>query len=123
MNIVRMATPEEVETIRENSDLDPTCAVLALTTQAGTPLVVSRVAREIDPMHFPATMNHRQRFMFIRDIENILWGQGVTNYYFNILADDEHKDWRDVVTNWGAEQVSPAPMIRYKRTLIDVHSK
>jgi hypothetical protein len=116
MNLIRLATSEEVETIRENSDLDPTCAILALTTQAGTPLVVSRVAREIDPMHFPAQMSYRQRFMFIRDIENILWGQGCERYYFNINAED--KEWRDVVKNWGAEQVSPEPIIRYKRTLV-----
>jgi hypothetical protein len=122
MNLLRLATPTEVETIRENSDLDQTCAVLALTTQAGTPLAVSRIAREIDPMHFPAQMNHRQRFMFIRDIETLLWGQGVASYYFNITADDEHQEWRDVVKNWGAEEVSSSPMIRYKRTLVETKS-
>jgi hypothetical protein len=117
MNLLRLATEAEVETIKENSDLDPTCVILALTTQVGSPLAVRRVSCEIDPMHFPAQMNFRQRFMFIRDIENMLWGQGIERYYFNINAEDE--EWRTVVKNWGAEEVSEKPVIRYKRTLVE----
>jgi hypothetical protein len=53
--------------------------------------------------------------MFVRDLETVMAAQGVKYYYFNVAADDEQ--WQSVVKNWGAEQVSIEPELRFKRTL------
>lgn len=115
MNRVRLATTEEVESIRDKSDLDTGDVVFALDTQKGTGLAVRKLCMEIDPM-FPAPdWDTRLRSMFTRDLETVLFAQNVPCYYFNVLASDT--DWQHVVETWGAEKVSPEPMIRYKRTL------
>ena len=115
MNRIRLATTEEVESIKDKSDLDTGDIVFALDTHKGTGLAVRRVCTEIDPM-FPAPdWDTRMRAMFTRDLESVLWAQGGTHYYFNIDAED--KDWQLVAETWGASKVSPVPMIRYKRTL------
>lgn len=110
-----MATPEEVEKIRETSDLDPTCAVLALDTQAGTALAVVRAPIEVDPVYFPEGFTDKLKVFFIRDIETYLSAKGFTSYYFNI--DSNEQEWIDVVKNWGAEVVSKGSEIRFKQTL------
>lgn len=115
MQRIRLATPEEVESIKDKSDLDSGCVVFALDTQAGTGLAVRRVCTEIDPMIPAPDWDTKLRAMFTRDLETILWGQGGGSYYFNIDAED--KKWQHVVKTWGAEQVSVTPVLRFKRTL------
>lgn len=114
MNLVRLATAEEVESIKSVADLDVGCNVYALDTQAGVGLAVRRVCNEIDPMVTPG-WNSRQRSLFIRDLENGMKFQGVSHYYFNV--DPADTTWIDFVKGWGAEQVSPEPYLRFKRTL------
>ena len=89
MERLRLATETEIETIKEGSDLDPTCVVLALNTQAGTPLAVVRMAIEVDPVHFPVDFPDRLKATFLRDIETYLSAKGVANYFFNVDANDE----------------------------------
>jgi len=115
MNRVRLATAEEVESIKDKSDLDQGDVVFALDTQKGTGLAVRRLCTEIDPL-FPAPdWDLKLRAMFIRDLETSLWSNGGTHYYFNIDADD--KDWKHNVETWGASQVSPKPVLRFKKVL------
>jgi hypothetical protein len=115
MKRLRLATPEEIDAIRDNSDLDPTCIVLGLDTAQGVPLAVVRVATEVDPIHFPKELPDRMKAMFVRDIETFLSAKGVPTYYFNIVATDEA--WINIVKAWGVEQISKEPELRFKRTL------
>lgn len=116
MNRVRLATEAEVDSIKETTDLEnDTCLVYALDTQKGTPIAVRRLCVEIDPLVSPPDFGIKLKSLFIRDLETILWGQGVRSYYFNIDATD--LEWQDYVKHWGAEQVSGIPMLRFKRTL------
>ena len=115
MNRVRLATQEEVEKIKPVSDLDEHCVVFSLDAHNGTGVAVRRICQEIDPMVCPDEWNTKLRAMFVRDLETVMAAQGVKCYYFNVAAADEQ--WQSVVKNWGAEQVSIAPVLRFKRTL------
>jgi len=115
MNRIRLATPEEVESIKDKCDLDATCVVLALDTQRGTAFGVQRVATEIDPIIVPDNWDNRARVIFWRDLETVVWSQGAKSYYFNVHEAD--KSWIEVMKNWGAEQVSTAPEFRFKKVL------
>jgi len=115
MNRVRLATKEEIESIKPVSDLDLGCTVMALNSQVGTGLAVRRICNEIDPLVAPEAWSTRLKSIFVRDLEHIMLGQGVTHYYFNVDATD--KEWQEVVKSWGAEQVSQVPMLRFKVTL------
>lgn len=115
MKRLRLATPEEVEGIRETSDLDPSCIVLALDTQAGTAMAVVRMPVEVDPVYFPAEFSDKLKVFFIRDIETYLSAKGATSYYFNVHAEDEK--WIENIKSWGCEQVSETSEIRFKQKL------
>lgn len=115
MNRIRLATVEEVESIKDKSDLDDGCVVFALDTQKGVGLAVRRICTEIDPMVPAPNWDTKLRAMFTRDLETLHWGQGGKTYYFNVLASDTN--WQHVVETWGAERLSPEPVIRFKRTL------
>lgn len=120
MNRIRLASVEEVESIKDQSDLDTGDVVFALDTQKGIGLAVRRLCTEIDPMIPAPNWDTKLRAMFTRDLETVLWGQGGTHYYFNVDAED--KDWQHVVKTWGATLVSPKPVLRYKR-VINEHAK
>ena len=116
MNRVRLATEAEIESIKETTDLEAgACLVYALDTQKGVPLAVRRLCTEIDPMVVPSEFGTKLKSLFIRDLETLLWSQGVVSYYFNVDANDT--EWQEYVKHWGAEQVSAIPMLRFKRTL------
>lgn len=115
MKRLRVATTEEIDSIRLTSDLDPTCIVLALDTPNGTVLSVVRTALEVDPVYFPEGFPDRFKLFFMRDIETFLSAKGALSYYFNVKAEDEQ--WQSVIKNFGAEQVSPQAEIRFKKML------
>lgn len=115
MNHLRLATPEEIEVIKSESDLDATCKVLALDTAIGTAKAVLRVAVEVDPAYYPEGFGVKQIAMFTHDIENYLWAQNVAAYYFNVNPADEK--WVSIVKSWGCEQVSKQPDLRFKKVL------
>ena len=115
MNRIRLAKPEEIDKIKEHSDIDAGCSVLALDTHLGTGLAVRRVCEEIDPLVCPEEWNTKLRAVFIRDIETVMAAQGIPHYYFNVLVEDEK--WQEVIKTWGAEQLSTAPEYRFKRVL------
>lgn len=115
--LLRAAKKEEIEKIAPQADLDPTCLVIALDSPKGTILAVLRVATEVDPAFFPEGCDTRQKLLFMRDIENFLIGRGVAQYYFNLHADEASVDYRSAVEKWGAQPVSTAPDIRFKKQL------
>ena|SRR5258708_3360025 len=115
MNRIRLASSEEVDSIKGQGDLDDGCVVFALDTQKGIGFAVRRICTEIDPMIPGAEWDTKLRAMFTRDLETILFAQGGKTYYFDVDAEDEA--WQHVVKTWGAERVSVKPVIRFKRTL------
>jgi hypothetical protein len=115
MKRLRIATEAEIEAIREGSDLDATCQIVALDTQAGTPIGVIRLAVEVDPVYFPPDFPDRLKYIFIRDIETHLAAKGVLKYYFQMRPEDI--EWQEVAKSWGAIQQSPAPELRFGKTL------
>jgi hypothetical protein len=117
MKRIRVATAEEVESIKGVSDLDPSCIILALETNSGTPLAVVRTAIEVDPVHFPPDFPDRLKMVFMRDVETVLAAKGVDHYYFNILNTPETETYRDTMVHWGATPVSEAPETRFKKVL------
>lgn len=115
MHRIRLATDEEVNSIKDKSDLDVGCTVYSLKTQKGTGIAVRRLCIEIDPLVTPEEWDVKLKGMMIRDLETVLEAQGATHYYFNVDAEDTK--WQHNVETWGAEKVSAVPMIRYKVTL------
>ena len=115
MKRIRLATPEEIESIKAEADIDIGCVVYALDTAKGTGLAVRRVCNEIDPMISPEGWEPRHRLLFSRDIETVLAAQGITHYYFNVDANEEN--WINSLKAWGAESQSKSPEIRMKKVL------
>lgn len=117
MNRLRIAKPEEVEKIKDASDLAPGAYVLALDTNQGTILGVVRPVVEVDPVHFPEGMQDKLKYLFIRDVETHLEAKGAPAYYFNVVAAPENEQYMKTVEHFGAEKVSKAPEIRFKKPL------
>lgn len=117
MNRLRLATEEEIAKIKDTSDLGPTCYVLALDTQQGTILGVVRMPVEVDPVYFPEGLSDKLKLFFMRDIETHLSAKGAMSYYFNIVASEENQAWIDTAKNFGAQQVSKVPELRFMKPL------
>lgn len=116
MNRIRLATVEEIETIKAIGDLDATSMVLALTTEQGVPLAVVRTVVEVDPVVYPEGFNNRLKLVFQRDIETVLAAKGVGRYYFNVHA--SNTSMLEVgIKNLGATQVSKEPELRFVKAL------
>lgn len=112
---IRVATPEEVEVIRAASDITPRTAVYAFdNAKTGKPdLAVVRQTVEIDPIYCESGTS--RKVAFIWGLQNILRSYGATEYYFNISPEDE--EYKANIEKWGAEQISKAPEIRFKKVL------
>lgn len=114
INRIRVATPEEVETVVKSGD-SREGTVLALTTPEGTPLAVIRTVVEVDPIFFPEKLSDRMKAMFIRDIETVLAAQGVSKYYFNVHSSNEKMV--NYSTHYGAFKLSTEPEFRFVKAL------
>jgi hypothetical protein len=112
MDAIRYATPEEIESIKETSDLTSATAVV---TFGGKDFGVLRIANELDPIHFHEDTTDKRKLFFLTNIETALRLQGIKEIYFNIRADDEA--WLSIAKHWGAEAVSKVPEIRFKKVL------
>lgn len=111
MDIIRIATPEEIEKIANDSDLTMASSVLTF----GKDHAVLKQVTEVDPMFWDEGTSHQKKALFVWGIENILRFQGVREYYFNVHCTDE--DYQKIVEKWGAQRVSTAPEYRYKKNL------
>ena len=116
MEPLRPATEQEVAGIADFADLGPGCSVWALDTPQGVILGVVRQAWELDPVFFPPNLQDRWKVVFARDVANGLLMVGVPQFYFQVDASD--KTWQQIVEKWGAETVSAAPEMRYKKVLL-----
>lgn len=111
---IRLATPEEIQKIESFSDLHDGTTVLAFGEGDDTDFAVLRNLIEIDPL-ISAKENTKRKALFVWAIENMLRFQGVKRYYFNILPDNE--EWKQAVEHWGAQQLSKAPELRFRKDL------
>ena len=107
---IRLATVEECKEIEHNSNLTPTCRVLAM----GDMRAVWRVCNEIDPVHLNGAPLQKL-YKFIWGMENILRGAGCTEYFYNTPADDPA--YHRIVEELGAERTSKQPDYRWKVNL------
>jgi hypothetical protein len=112
MDIIRKATPEEIETFADRSDLTPTSDVL---TFGGKDFAVIRNCTEIDPMFFAESSGHQRKLLFAMNLESILRFQGVQEIYFNVPVADEQ--YIKVLQTWGATTTSMEPEYRFKKVL------
>ena len=112
MDKIRLATPEDVEGISQKMDITPNSTVV---TFGGKDFAVIRNVMELDPVIFAEDTTDRRKLFFLTNLETALRLQGITEVYFNVVADD--KVYNDVLKNWGAESISTAPQVRYKKVL------
>lgn len=111
-DVIRLATPEEIEKIKETSDLIPGSTVI---TFGGKDFAVVRHATEIDPVHYHEASSHSRKLFFLTNLETSLRLNGVPQYYFNIHAADE----KTIATmeKLGAIRLSTEPEHRFKKLL------
>lgn len=112
MDIIRHATQEEVDSIKDKSDLSTATSVV---TFGGKDFAVYRLAPELDPVIFGEETTDKRKLLFLMNLETALRLQGVKEIYFNVRADDEV--YQKVIKNWGAQEVSVTPEIRFKKVL------
>jgi hypothetical protein len=112
LDIIRLATEEEIEKIKDKSDLSFATSVV---TYGGKDFAVLRNCFELDPVIFAEDTADKRKALFLMNLETSLRLQGVKEIYFNISADDEA--WLKIAAHWGAEPTSPTPEIRFKKVL------
>lgn len=118
MEGIRFATQEEVESIKKRSDLDVRVPgqVVAFDGPQGPDFAVIKQVFELDPVIFADGTSDKRKALFMWSMMNHLRLNGIPVVYFNIAAADEQ--WQKVSQNFGVEQVSIVPELRFKMTLI-----
>lgn len=112
MDAIRLATPEEMESIKDFSDLSFATSVV---TFGGKDFAVLRNCFEIDPMIFHEGTGNQRKLIFGMNLETALRLQGVREVYFNVKVRDEA--FREILEKWGATPTSTEPEIRFKKVL------
>lgn len=114
---VRLATPEEVQSIQEHADLTPRSSVYAFDNdKTGKPdLAVVRQTVEVDPMILAPGSNTTRQAAFGWALENILRAFGATEYYWQVSPLAE--EWLKNLEKWGAQIVSKEPELRLRKNL------
>jgi hypothetical protein len=114
---IREATPEEIEKIRDKSDLMPGLTrIFALDNDSGgADIAVVRNCVEVNPVIYAEGTNDQRRARFLYSLEERLLGAGVDRFYSQFDATNEH--YLKVAEHWGYERVSPHPEIRMLRII------
>jgi hypothetical protein len=114
----RLATPAEIDTIKDHSDLGPNCTVLAWDNGDKADLVVIRQALEADPIFWAEGTSSSRKLVFLAILENVLKFafNNPSAFYFNVHADNA--DWRATLEKLGAQPTSTAPEFRYKKPIL-----
>lgn len=114
---IRPATEEEVEPIKEGSDLTGSTSVWAWPNDKGaTDLAVIRQALEIDPVHFAETSGNQRKLMLFWAVCNMLKASGTREVYFNINSEGT-EDYQAILEKMGASKLNAKPQYRYKLAL------
>lgn len=114
---IRLATPEEIESIRAEADLTPRSSVYAMeNSKTGkSDLAVIRQCMEIDPLVRAEGSSLSRAAAFVWALEAILRSAGSSEYYAQIR--DTDTDWKQTLVKWGMQPTSTAPEIRFKKLL------
>lgn len=112
MDIIRVATEEEAQSIAHKADLTSATSVI---TYGGKDFAVLRNCFELDPVIFGEETADKRKALFLMNLETAMRLQGIKEIYFNVKADDE--TWQTIAKHWGAIEVSPTPEIRFKKVL------
>lgn len=114
---IRLATEDEINTIRDKSDLLPGgTQVLALDNdKGGADLAVVRRCVELNPVIYADETNDLRRARFVYALEERFLGAGIDRYYFQV--DVSKTDYINTLKHWGAEQVSPVPEYRFLKVI------
>jgi hypothetical protein len=113
---IRLATQEEVESIRDTSNFPPEFAVFAMDQNPGHPdLAVVKHVVELDPVYFGQDTNDVQKAKFIWGLEERLIGAGVKQYHFSVRDSDER--WKKVIASWGGKLLNEFPEARFLKEL------
>lgn len=116
MDNIRLATIDEVESIRLKADLAPASTVVAFERKDGpSDLAVIRQVTELDPLICAEQTDGRRKALFVWALENAMRVMGLPAYYFNVAASDA--SWNKIVQEWGAERTSPSEEFRYVKLL------
>jgi hypothetical protein len=116
MKHLRLATAEEVEKLRKDSDYTRNTVVFAMDQNEGEPdFAVVRTVIDLDPVHYGKSTNDVQKAKFMYALEERLAGMGIDQVYYSVADSDAR--WKAVIKNWGAEEVSPVPERRFKKVL------
>ena len=114
---VRLATTEEVEKIRESSDLSNATSVWVWPNESKEPdTVVVRSCMEADPMHFGKDSGNQRKALFGWTLFNMLRSNGVREVYFNVDSEGM-EDWIAILEKLGAEKTTLKPQYRFKVNL------
>jgi hypothetical protein len=120
VDAIRLASAEEIASIVLKSDLDvrvPTQIVAFDNHQTNVPdLAVIKQVFELDPVHFADQSSDKRKALFMWSMMNHLRLIGTPVVYFSIAAGDS--EWQQNARNFGVEQVSAAPELRFKMTLV-----
>lgn len=111
---VRLATPKEIEGIKDEANLTPISYVAVAEDEKGdmANYAVVRQVVEVDPMY--RASDGKAWRAFVWSIENHLRLQGVQEFYFNVAVEEE--EWVKHLER-EAERLSKSPEYRYKRVL------
>lgn len=114
---VRLATPEEVEKIRETSDLTNATSVWVWPNEGkDSDMAVVRNCLEIDPMHFGKDSGHQRKALWGWTLFNMLRSNGVKEIYFNIDAEGM-EDFTSILEKMGASRTTAKPQYRFRMNL------
>lgn len=115
LQAIRLATPEEIQEIAPHADLTSSSSVYALDSETGKTFAVVRQCCEIDPIIVQGSDTSRRKLLTVFGLETGLTMLGIPEYYFNVLPEDT--EYLAIVNRWGAEKVSTAPELRFKKVL------
>lgn len=107
---IRLATAEEIEEVKDSSNLTSACSVWKMGEITG----VYRTAHELDPVHIngaPLTKVYK----FLWGMENMLRGAGVKEYFYNVPADN--LQYHKILEEMGAKKISTQPDFRFRMDL------
>lgn len=112
MKHISLATPEQVEAIKDRADILPGRTEIV---QLNGNIAVIRMPVEINPVIWREGASDKERTQFIYSLEERLLGAGFDRYYCQIDAKDEK--WQRIIEHWGFQKVSPVEEYRYLRLI------
>ena len=114
---IRLATPEEIEQIKDHADLTPSTRVWAWPNPKGQPdLAVIRNCMEIDPMFFAETSGNQRKALFGWGLFNVIRANGVPEIYCQVDAEG-YEDYIEILKKMGAQATTTKPQYRFKVVL------